>query len=311
MAGLFGVSAYQQMNASWKAESKKTEERKQVSAAQKNTEAARASKTNGEAKTPEVEYKKWSPIDTKSSLVPQVTEYGSTIGEVELSDAAKKYYEQLKNKFNTNSFILVSNDMMDAVKQNAAAYGSSSGLVVLIDAEKIEKMATDEAYRKKYEGIIATAQMKLADFANSLSSTGAPVTNFGMSVDKDGNTSFFATVEKSQKQQMDRIEAKREAKREQKAKEAKEENKERIEARRAERREEARRMEEKLTEGKDVAEGEEALETEETAKEYYIIEGTSWDDLLDKVTAYSYDMAARSVMTEGERSLGRNIDFKG
>ncbi|MCR5403896.1 MAG: DUF6033 family protein [Butyrivibrio sp.] len=70
-------------------------------------------------------------------------------------------------------------------------------MVVLIDEEKLERMATDENFRKKYEGIIATSQAKMLQAKMGLLSSGASVKNFGMSVDGNGKENFFATVNKT------------------------------------------------------------------------------------------------------------------
>ena len=142
----------------------------------------------------------FNPADTTGSLVPTTKNgYGTVIGNVELSDKAKDYYNKLKAKFGNMDFILVSKDMKSQVQANAAAYGNASKQVVLIDDEKIEKMATDESFRRKYEGIIAMSQAKLQEAKNSLTSSGASVNNFGMSVDANGKATFFATVEKAAK----------------------------------------------------------------------------------------------------------------
>ena len=113
-------------------------------------------------------------------------------------------------------FILVSKDMKKQVEANASLYGNAFKPVVLIDDEKIERMATDEAYRKKYEGILAMAQMKLDQAKNSLVSSGANVKNFGLSVNEDGKMSFFATIEKANDAQNKLIEKRQEAKKEEK-----------------------------------------------------------------------------------------------
>ncbi len=55
------------------------------------------------------------------------------------------------------NFILVSEDQKENAKANAAGYANSNNMVVLIDEDKIERMASDENYRKQYEGIIANA----------------------------------------------------------------------------------------------------------------------------------------------------------
>ena len=208
MAGLSGISAYQQSN-----QINKGSERTYESTSSKIA----SSNSPKESQTSKVETKGFTPIDTKSSLVPKTTEYGNTIGDVKLSDKAKDYYNQLKGKFHNMEFIAVSKDMKAQVQANAAAYGNANKMVVLIDEEKLERMATDESFRKKYEGIIAMSQTKMAEAKNSLTSSGASVKNFGMSVDSNGKESFFATIEKSQDLQKKRIEKKAAEKKEQKA----------------------------------------------------------------------------------------------
>ena len=65
------------------------------------------------------------------------------------------------------------------------------------------------------------SQNKMAAAKNSLTSSGASVKNFGMSVDSDGKESFFATVGKSQDIQKKRIEKKAAEKKEQKIRDKK------------------------------------------------------------------------------------------
>ena len=96
--------------------------------------------------------------DTSTKKTSQTkTSYGNTVGDPQLSDKAAKYYEQLKKKYSDMDFVLVSNDEVDGAEQKAAKYANSNRTLVLIDADKIEKMAEDEDYRKKYEDIIGNA----------------------------------------------------------------------------------------------------------------------------------------------------------
>jgi hypothetical protein len=191
----------QQAANAWQIESKPS----------KGADNSRASETKAGGKN-------WAPIESGSSLIPKKTEYGMTVGDVKLSDKAKDYYEKLKAKYHNMEFIAVSKDMKDTVAKHAANYGNAGKAVVLIDEEKIERMATDEDFRKKYEGIISMGQQKLQEAKNSLASSGAKLLNFGMKVEDNGKVSFFATVEKSQEAQKARIEKKQEAKREARAK---------------------------------------------------------------------------------------------
>ena len=293
MAGISGViSAYRQGDQINKG-SERTYEPTSSKVASSNS--------SKESQTSKVETKGFTPIDTKSSLVPKTTEYGNTIGDVKLSDKAKDYYNQLKGKFHNMEFIAVSKDMKAQVQANAAAYGNANKMVVLIDEEKLERMATDESFRKKYEGIIAMSQTKMAEAKNSLTSSGASVKNFGMSVDSNGKESFFATVEKSQDLQKKRIEKKAAEKKEQKAKEKKKAEKEAREER-------LQKAKDKKT---DKTADEEDPQNIDDGKEYVTIEAKSMDELLSKVQKYSYSEALNRVFTDSERMVGGHVDFRG
>ena len=69
---------------------------------------------------------------------------GAVIGTPELSDKAKKYYEQLKKKYSNMDFILVSKDKKAEAQANAGRYANANRMVVLIDTEKIERMARQQ-----------------------------------------------------------------------------------------------------------------------------------------------------------------------
>lgn len=107
---------------------------------------------------------------------------GKTIGEPKLSDKAKEYYEKLKKKFSTMDFILVSKDMKETAKANAGQYANANKMVVLIDEEKIERMAEDESYRKQYEGIIANASSQLATMQSRFANGQSGVKAYGIQV---------------------------------------------------------------------------------------------------------------------------------
>ena len=293
MAGLYGISAYQQTSQAYSKSTVNNDTKAQSAAKSDQAAAAKGSQTK-------VETKGWSPIDTKSSLVPTKTEYGMTIGDVQLSDKAKDYLGKLQSKFHGMEFITVSKDMKAQVQQNAAAYGNANKMVVLIDEEKLERMATDESFRKKYEGIIATSQAKMMQAKMGLSSSGSNVKNFGMSVDSNGKESFFATVGKSQDLQKKRIEKKAAEKKEQKIKEKKKAEK--------------KAQEDRINKAKD-SKAEKTKDKDDTDiyedEEFEIIEANSLDDLLSKVQTYSYNNAASRVMTDTERAVGTRVDFKG
>ncbi len=288
MSSLYGVSAYQQTSGAWNNKTSSAKNEKTNSA--KNVDSATGKSDN-------VKITEFNPIDTKSSLVPTVkAEYGTVIGNVELSDKAKDYYGKLKAKFGNMNFILVSEDMKSQVQANAAAYGNASKQVVLINEEKLEMMANDESFRKKYEGIIAMSQIKLQEAKNSLASSGASLKNFGMSVDSNGKATFFATVEKTNKNATEKKQA---AKKAAKAKEKK----------RAEEKAKEKKLEEKRA--KENAEEKEAdeISNETDDKEYVVIKANTMEELIDKVSAYAFDNS--SILSESEKQVGQNFDFRG
>ena len=293
MAGLYGISAYQQTSQAYSKSTVNNDTKTQSTAKSDQAAATKGSQAK-------VETKGWSPIDTKSSLVPTKTEIGMTIGDVQLSDKAKDYLGKLQSKFHGMEFITVSKDMKAQVQQNAAAYGNANKMVVLIYEEKLERMATDESFRKKYEGIIASSQAKMMQAKMGLSSSGSNVKNFGMSVDSNGKESFFATVGKSQDLQKKRIEKKAAEKKEQKIKEKKKAEK--------------KAQEDRINKAKD-SKAEKTKDKDDTDiyedEEFEIIEANSLDDLLSKVQTYSYNNAASRVMTDTERAVGTRVDFKG
>ena len=294
MTGIIGISAYQQINQSVYNEK---------SGVSKTPDTGRADQA-GSAKNSQqakVETKAWSPIDTTSSLVPRKTEYGMTIGDVQLSDKAKDYYNSLKSKYHNMEFIAVSKDMKAQVQQNAASYGNANKMVVLIDEEKLERMATDESYRKKYEGIIAMAQTKMSEAKMGLASSGASVKNFGMSVDSNGKESFFATVNKSSDLQKKRTEKKAAEKKAQKLQEKKKAEKKAQEER-------IQKARDKKAEKEDTDKDDSRIKDDE---EYVTFEADSMDELLSKVQTYSYNNASGKVMTQAEQMVGTKIDFRG
>ena len=95
---------------------------------------------------------------------------GRTIGDPVLSDKAQKYYEKLKAKYSNMDFILVSPEKKEEAESKKGMYQSSKELLVLIDSDKIEKMAEDEEYRAKYEGILNNAASRLNQMKDSLGS---------------------------------------------------------------------------------------------------------------------------------------------
>ena len=202
-------------------------------------------------------------------------------------------------------FITVSKDMKAQVQQNAAAYGNANKMVVLIDEEKLERMATDEAFRNKYEGIIASSQAKMMQAKMGLTSSGANIKNFGMSVDSNGKESFFATVSDSLDLQKKRLEKKAAEKKAEKAKEKKAAEKEAREER-------IQKAKEKKAEKAEADKAESDNDINEIDDENFVMfEADSMEELLSKVQTYAYNSSSNKIMSTSERMVGTTIDFKG
>lgn len=213
--------------------------------------------------------------------------YGKTVGKPELSEKAADYYQKLKKKFSNMDFILVSNDMKEVAKSQAASYANPTKMVVLIDEEKLERMATDENYRKQYEGIISSAGTKLPQLKASLGSNSS-VKGYGMQVNDGGTASFFAVVDKSLAAQKQRIEKNAAKKAEQKKAAAKKDAKKAEEEKKAEKR----------------------AEQAEAKEELVTVTASSIEELLKKIDAVSYFARSDMVQTDEEKAVGQHIDFK-
>lgn len=224
---------------------------------------------------------------------------GKTIGEPKLSETAQKYYDKLKQKFGNMDFILVSKDMKETAEANAAQYANANKTVVLIDEEKIERMASDEEYRKKYEGIISGAQVQLQQMQSQISSGASNVKTYGIKINDGGNASFFAVIDKSLAAQRERIQKKSEEKAAEKKKAEKEARNEKLEEYRTGKRDKT-----------DKADGKKS-KTYRTADEedYVTVTAGSVEELVNKINDTIYAAMSDNVETEAEKLLGRNIDF--
>lgn len=215
--------------------------------------------------------------------------YGKTIGNAKLSEEGAKYYQELKSKYSNMDFILVSKDQKANAQANAASYANGNKMVVLIDEEKVERMATDENYRKQYEGIIQNAASGLSQLKSQIESSGQSqnVVGYGMKVNDGGTASFFAVLKKSSSEQKARIEKKAAEKKEaKKAEEKKAEKKEKQEK---------------------LKESQKATDSEETVT----ISADSIEELIQKIKDYQFSARSDEVLTEEETKVGQHIDFRG
>lgn len=225
---------------------------------------------------------------------------GRTIGDPVLSDKAKKYYEQLKAKYSNMDFILVSPEQKEEAESKKGMYQSSKELIVLIDSDKIEKMAEDEEYRAKYEGILSNATSQLSQMKDSLGSKADSVSSFGMTFDDNGNASFFAVVDKSLAAQKERIADKKEAAAEEKKKAQKKTQEKRAEERKADRADKNKKT--------DPADKTKSKEKSSDADKV-TVSASSWEELLKKIDNVIYESRADSVLTKEEKAVGQSFDY--
>ena len=223
------------------------------------------------------------------------SDYGRTIGKPQLSEKAESYYKELKEKFGNMDFILVSKDQKENAKAMAGNFANPYRMVVLIDEEKIERMAADENFRAKYEGMIANAASGLKQLKAQVESSGQGdnVKGYGLVMNDNGTATFFAALKKTSEAQKARIEAKLEQNREEKKAEAKEAEK--------------AAEEEKLKSGKTG----DRDDLEEVDDDTVIITANSVEELMKKIDEYYQNDRMNSVRTEAELQVGQHIDFRG
>ena len=208
-----------------------------------------------------------------------------TYGEPKLSDEALEYYNSLKEKYSGMNFVLVASDKKAEADAMKGSFATPGKMTVLIDVDKIERMATDENYRKQIESTIANAASGISDMFSRISSTGANVKAYGMSVNDDGTAEYFAVVDKALEKQRERIEEKTEEKRQQRAEDRKKANRDRID--------------EKIEKRRDGGADEDTV----------TITANSPEELLRKLQEYGYENRTNEVMTEEEKMLGSKVDF--
>lgn len=262
----------------------------------------------GKAKTAEVKEKDIDKVYAKKASL------GKTVGEPKLSEKAEKYYNQLKKKFGQYDFILVSSAEKENARANAGKYANNLKTVVLIDEEKIEKMATDEKFRKQYEGILSGATNQINQIKATAEKSGASLQGVVMQVNDNDTTSFFAALKKSTDAQRAMIEKKTARKKAEKKaaekKEEKEAREERIEKSKAEKSDEMSRKAAEVEQNADGVSNNSSV-TGQSSDDIVVIMADSFEELIKKIEEYQFNERSNSVQTESEKLVGQNIDFRG
>lgn len=216
----------------------------------------------------------------------KTSKLGKTVGDAQLSDKAKEYYKELQKKYSDLDFVLVDDAEVEGAEEKAAKYANGDKIMVLVDEATIEKMAADEEYRAQYEGIIESGVKELDQMQTQFGDVAGNVKTFGIKVNSDGSSSYFAVVDKSLAAQKERIE--KNAAKKAEAKEAAEQKA-------------AEKAEEKEAEEKKV----EAKKSEDLVS----VTASSFDELVKKIQNTVYAGMSDLVQTEQEKMVGQNFDF--
>lgn len=156
---------------------------------------------------------------SRSTREAEKTEKTEKKEPVQLSDKAKKLLDELKKNYSNMDFIVADYE----TDEEASAYLSrgTKEFSTLIDPDTLEAMAADEEVKAKYTGILDDAVGQLKDIKEKLGDDQEDVARLGITIDKDGNVSYFAELEKSGERQKEWIEKTREAKKEERAEQEK------------------------------------------------------------------------------------------
>ncbi|MCR4782445.1 MAG: DUF6033 family protein [Lachnospiraceae bacterium] len=236
-------------------------------------------------------------VANKAQVKELKKENQRTVGNPKLSEKAQAYYEKLKEKYGDMDFVLVSNDESENAMKNAEKYVTGDKDVVVIDEATVEKMANDENYRVKQEGVIDDAKEQLQKIANDLvnatDGTGKTVTGFGVQINADGTTTFFAVMAKANQAIVSKANDIR-ANANKAAKEAK--NKAAKEAENKAAKETKKKADVKP-------------EKEYTKPVEIKVEADNVEDLFKKIKDQEMEWMTETVRTPEEKNLGQTIDF--
>ena len=218
-------------------------------------------------------------VNQANKKADKVENTKNTIGKPELSETASSYYEELKAKYGDVEFVLVDDEQTENAKEYASNIRSDKSMIVLISENEVEAMATDESTRTKNEQLITDAQAQMPGLIDQLKESGVEVKSFGIELNSDGTTSYFAVVDKSLAAQRERIEKNRTEKQEENAKNEK-------------------KVDDKKTDG---------LRRKE---DLTTVSASSMEELIKKIKDTLYEAKADMVMTEQEKMVGQHFDLK-
>lgn len=159
-----------------------------------------------------VQNKKGPNKTSKTNSSKKADGTGKTNNNVQLSDRAKALLQELKKKYSNMDFIVGDYES----DEEAASYLSrgTKEYSVLIDAEELESMASDDEIKNRNLSLLDEAVDQLDDVKNQLGDSKDDVLHIGIKIGKDGELSYFAELEKSGERQKEFVERIREGKKE-------------------------------------------------------------------------------------------------
>lgn len=207
----------------------------------------------------------------------------SEVKQPQLSKAAQKLLEKLRNTYSDMDFMVA--DFKNADEAKAALSRGTKEVSVLFSSEELEKMASNEKYEKEYMDRVQGA-LRMSDeinkkfgFESAFGKDGSnsEITQIGIFFNSDGTTSFFAELEKSSASQRERIEQRQKERRAQKKEDAK----------KVEREKERKRLEGKVDQKRTT------------------VHADSMEELLEKIREVDWN----TFQTGNEPEVGRKFDF--
>jgi len=157
------------------------------------------------------EHKPWDKRDIKDSEKDSLEKFKikKKNQDIQLSDKAQAVLDQLKEKYGNMDFFVASTN-----NEEETRYYLSQGTKdysVVIDPETLEEMASDEESFKKYDSILSNAGGTFEEVKKELGEDANVVANLGMSIDKNGNVTLFAELDKHSMRMLESQKKQREA----------------------------------------------------------------------------------------------------
>ncbi len=135
---------------------------------------------------------------------------------VQLSEKAKALLQELKKTYSNMDFMVSDYDSEE--EASALLARGTKEYSVLIDAEELERMASDDEVKNQNLSLLDEAVGKLDEVKDQLGDHKDEVVRMGISIGKDGEMSFFAELEKVGERQKEFVDKIRDSKKEAAAK---------------------------------------------------------------------------------------------